>query len=77
MRRVFQNLFQKWEIVYATKNIDNFYKAKARLDEYKIVYKTDSMSVGGGVGGRSGFATTYHIKVKSDHLTIGSDVINR
>ncbi|WP_164667309.1 hypothetical protein [Virgibacillus doumboii] len=77
MRGLFQNLFQKWVIVYSTQNIDQFYKAKARLDENNITYKTDSMSTGGGISGRNGFATTYHIKVKEDYLNISSDVIHR
>ncbi|RYG72557.1 hypothetical protein EU245_10160 [Lentibacillus lipolyticus] len=77
MRGLFNHLFRKWVIVFSTQDISDFYKMKTKLNQHQVDYKTDSVTFKGSYSGRSGYATTYHIKVKEEDLRLTSDIIHR
>jgi hypothetical protein len=76
MKNLFSFLFNKWEVVYSTQDLDDYYKVKEKLSQRGFKYKTESISSGGGEGGGYGFATTYHIKVKKEDVNKSSRAIH-
>ncbi|QKY70614.1 hypothetical protein [Lentibacillus sp. CBA3610] len=76
MRQLLKGLFQKWEIVYATQRIDDYYKAKTRLSKSRIAYKINTLTTDTGNNRRNGTVTTYHIKVKEEDIRRSYDIIH-
>ena len=77
IKKLLKNLLRtKWEIVYSTQNVDEYAKVKGKLLNNKIKAKTEMFSSGGGQGGGYGFATTYHILVRSEDIYKANEVIH-
>ncbi|ALX49690.1 hypothetical protein [Lentibacillus amyloliquefaciens] len=77
MHQFMIGLFQKWEIVYATQNIDDYYKAKNRLNKKGISYKVSTLTTNNGKNRRKGTVTTYHLKVKEEDVQRSYDIIHQ
>lgn len=76
LKKLTKNLLKtKWEIIYSTQNIEKYAKVKGKLLNNRIKTKTEMFSSGGGQGGGYGFATTYHILVKSEDIHKASEMI--
>ncbi|WP_425429508.1 hypothetical protein [Desulfoscipio geothermicus] len=77
LKNLIKNLLQaKWEIVFSTQNIEKYAKVKGKLLNNKIKIKTEMCSSGGGQGGGYGFATTYHILVRSEDIHKANEAIH-
>ncbi|SFD66219.1 hypothetical protein SAMN05216238_10341 [Lentibacillus persicus] len=77
MRLLISRLFPKWDIVHASQNIEDFYKAKTRLYEKGIAYKVSTLTTDNGTNRKNGTVTTYHIKVKEQDVRRSYDVIHQ
>lgn len=78
LKKLINNLLRtKWEIIYSTQNIEKYAKVKGKLLNNKIEIKTEMFSSGGGEGsGGDGFATTYHILVRSEDIYKANEIIH-
>jgi hypothetical protein len=65
-KKFLKNLFAKWELIYSTQDIAEYYTMKERLEYKDVKYKTKTISSGGGEGGGYGFATTYQLFVPKE-----------
>ena len=76
LKKFFESLFQKWEVIYSTHDVGKYAEVKSKLLRNNIKSKTESFSSGGGQGGGGfGFATTYHILVQPHDVRKAHEVI--
>lgn len=76
MVKSLKNLFDKWELVYTSTNVDKHFEMVEKLRTSGVDYKTKGLNFGGGYGGAGGFNTIYHIYVRKGEDLKADDFIH-